>query len=60
MCFDADSRPPIFPIAGGSLDGTRMNLASADGTQFGAFAARAAWTEVLSFIERNVRRRQRL
>lgn len=42
MCFDTDSRPPITPIAGGALDGAAMTLTSADGTQFGAFAARAA------------------
>ena len=42
MCFDADSRPPITPIAGGALDGSELTLTSADGTQFGAFAARAA------------------
>lgn len=42
MCFDADSRPPIAPIAGGALDGTSMTLTSADGTPFRAFAARAA------------------
>ena len=42
MCFDLDSRPPITPIAGGALDGTTMTLTSADGTAFGAFAARAS------------------
>ena len=42
MCFDADSRPPIAPIAGGAIDGTTMTLTSADGTAFGAYAARAA------------------
>lgn len=42
MCFDLDSRPPITPIAGGALDGASMTLTSADGTPFGAFAARAA------------------
>lgn len=42
MCFDLDSRPPITPIAGGALDGASMTLTSADGTAFGAFAARAA------------------
>ncbi len=42
MCFDTDSRPPIAPIAGGSVDGTTMTLTSADGTAFRAYAARAA------------------
>jgi carboxymethylenebutenolidase len=42
MCFDLDSRPPPTPIAGGALDGASMTLTSADGTPFGAFAARAA------------------
>lgn len=42
MCFDTDSRPPIAPIAGGSLDAGPMTLTSADGTAFSAYAARAA------------------
>jgi carboxymethylenebutenolidase len=42
MCFDLDSRPPIAPIAGGSLDSTELTLSSADGTRFSAFRARAA------------------
>jgi carboxymethylenebutenolidase len=39
MCFDEDSRPPIPPIAGAAVDGKRIVLQSADGTQFAAFAA---------------------
>jgi carboxymethylenebutenolidase len=42
MCFDHDSRPPITPIAGGSLDAGDIELTSADGSTFGAFLARAA------------------
>jgi carboxymethylenebutenolidase len=42
MCVDNDSRPPIAPIAGGSTGGTELRLASADGTKFMAYAARAA------------------
>ena len=42
MCVDADSRPPIPPIAGGSADTRDLRLASADGTRFMAHAARAA------------------
>jgi len=42
MCFDHDSRPPIPPIAGGATDARDLLLASADGTRFAAYAARAA------------------
>lgn len=42
MCFDLDSRPPIQPIAGGSLDSGEVTLTSRDGTPFSAFHARAA------------------
>lgn len=39
MCFDEDSRPPIPPIAGAAVDGKRITLQSADGTDFAAYAA---------------------
>jgi carboxymethylenebutenolidase len=42
MCFDLDSRPPIAPIAGGSLDAGELTLESPDGTPFSAWQARAA------------------
>jgi carboxymethylenebutenolidase len=42
MCVDNDSHPPITPIAGGSAGGRDLRLASADGTRFMAYAARAA------------------
>jgi carboxymethylenebutenolidase len=42
MCFDHDSRPPIAPIAGGSLDSGELTLTADDGTRFSAFRARAA------------------
>jgi len=42
MCFDLDSRPPIAPIAGGSLDQARVVLAADDGNRFLAFRAHAA------------------
>ena len=42
MCFDADSVPPIRPIAGGSLDSGHLTLTAADGNVFNAFRARAA------------------
>ena len=42
MCFDTDSRPPIPPIAGGSLDARDIELEAADGNRFGAYLARAA------------------
>jgi carboxymethylenebutenolidase len=41
MCFDADSRPPLPPIRGAAIDSRDLTLASADGTQFAAVAARA-------------------
>jgi carboxymethylenebutenolidase len=41
MCFDLDSRPPIAPIAGGSLDHESIVLTAADGNRFAAFRARA-------------------
>ena len=42
MCFDADSRPPIAPIAGGALDSGHVTLTAEDGTTFSAFKAVAA------------------
>ncbi|MGH7353981.1 MAG: dienelactone hydrolase family protein [Candidatus Rokuibacteriota bacterium] len=42
MCVDSDSRPPILPIAGGSAGARDLRLASADGTTFMAYAARAS------------------
>jgi carboxymethylenebutenolidase len=42
MCFDHDSRPPITPIEGGSLDASEVVLEAADGNRFGAFLAHAA------------------
>ena len=41
MCFDLDSRPPIPPIAGAAVDGRSVELVSADGTRFLAYAADA-------------------
>ena len=42
MCFDLDSRPPIAPIAGGSLDSRRLVLTAADGNRLAAFEAGAS------------------
>ena len=42
MCFDHDSRPPIAPIAGGSVDAQEIVLEGADGNRFSAYLARAA------------------
>ena len=39
MCFDADSQPPIAPIAGAAVDGTLVTLTAADGNTFSAFHA---------------------
>lgn len=41
MCFDDDARPPLPPIRGGAIDARDLLLASNDGTQFAAYAARA-------------------
>jgi carboxymethylenebutenolidase len=40
MCFDHDSRPPVEPIAGGALDGSRIELEAVDGNRLAAFRAR--------------------
>jgi carboxymethylenebutenolidase len=42
MCFDHDSRPPIAPIKGGSLDSGALTLTADDGNRFTAFEAHAA------------------
>jgi carboxymethylenebutenolidase len=39
MCFDLDSSPPIPPLAGGAVDHRDLELESADGNRFAAFAA---------------------
>lgn len=40
MCFDLESRPPIAPIVGGSLDQSSLILEAEDGNRFLAFRAR--------------------
>ena len=42
MCFDTDSRPPIEPISGGSLDHGADLLDTSDGQQIRAFHATPA------------------
>ncbi|MFN8621581.1 MAG: dienelactone hydrolase family protein [Chloroflexota bacterium] len=42
MCFDHDSRPPIEPIAGGSIAHEHLELTATDGNRFMAFRADAA------------------
>jgi carboxymethylenebutenolidase len=39
MCFDHDSRPPIPAIGGAAVEHEDLELESADGTRFAAFAA---------------------
>ena len=39
MCFDADSAPPIPPLAGAAVSHEDVVLESADGNRFAAFAA---------------------
>jgi carboxymethylenebutenolidase len=41
MCHDADSRPPVPPLAGAAVDGLPLVLAAADGNRFAAFRAGA-------------------
>jgi carboxymethylenebutenolidase len=42
MCFTPTSRPPIAPIQGGALDGTRIELTASDGAKLAAYRARAS------------------
>ncbi len=42
MCFDDDARPPIAPMAGGSVESGRVHLAATDGNRPLAFAASAS------------------
>jgi carboxymethylenebutenolidase len=42
MCFDLDARPPAPPILGTAASSGDVELLSADGTRFAAFAARAS------------------
>jgi carboxymethylenebutenolidase len=39
MCFDLDSTPPIPPLEGGAVEHRDLELESADGNRFAAFAA---------------------
>ncbi|HWH37319.1 MAG TPA: dienelactone hydrolase family protein [Candidatus Limnocylindrales bacterium] len=41
MCFDHDSRPPLPPIAGGAVEGRRVDLVADDNVPFLGFLARA-------------------
>ncbi len=40
MCHDHDSHPPIVPIAGGALDGLRVELTAPDENRLAAYRAR--------------------
>jgi carboxymethylenebutenolidase len=42
MCYKIDALPPLPPIKGGATDTEDLVLKAADGTEFAAFAARAA------------------
>jgi carboxymethylenebutenolidase len=42
MCYNADARPPIEPIDGGSNGHEDLTLTAADANQFAAFAASSA------------------
>jgi carboxymethylenebutenolidase len=39
MCFDADSHPPVVPMAGAAVDGSLITLSAADDNAFSAFHA---------------------
>ena len=41
MCYDLEARPPLPPIQGTAASSGDLQLVSADGTRFAAFAARA-------------------
>jgi carboxymethylenebutenolidase len=41
MCFDADSHPPVAPIAGAAVDGGLVTLTAADGNRLAAYHARS-------------------
>ncbi len=41
MCFEPDARPPLPPVTGEAIDDRDLTLASRDGTQVAAHAARA-------------------
>jgi len=40
MCTTHDSRPPIEPISGAALDGSRITITSTDGAELSAYLAR--------------------
>jgi carboxymethylenebutenolidase len=42
MCFDADSHPPIAPMAGAAIDSATLELRAADGNRLAALRADAA------------------
>jgi carboxymethylenebutenolidase len=42
MCFDADSHPPVAPIAGAAVDSGLVTLTAADGNRLAAYHARSA------------------
>jgi carboxymethylenebutenolidase len=42
MCYGDDARPPLPPISGAAADHGDFVLTSSDGTQFGAYFARAS------------------
>jgi carboxymethylenebutenolidase len=42
VCFDADSHPPIAPMAGAAVDGALIELTAADGNRFAGYRSRAA------------------
>lgn len=42
MCFDAESHPPIEPIAGAAVDGRFVTVETAEGERFAAYRADAS------------------
>ncbi len=44
MCYTPQDRPPIPPMAGASVAGSRLELHAADGNRFAAYEARASAT----------------
>src|SRR6185437_854845 len=42
VCYDLDARPPLPPVLGAAAGSQDLVLTAGDGTQFAAYAARAA------------------
>jgi len=50
VCYEPQDRPPIPPMAGGSVAGSRLELHGADGNRYAAYEARAGTTPAPSAV----------